>query len=108
MSRTITTKAHAWLTEFSTVTPEQLTAGSNGLIHSLSFSCFDMAPCGWTLVGEAEISVTLADVDTIVQSKVQALRSQKETVLAEAQARVTRLDAQIQSLLAIEYQAEAA
>lgn len=63
---------------------------------------------GYTKVGEAEVIVHLIDRDTMVQHKVESLRAEKTKTLADAQAKATAIDGQIQSLLAIEYTPEAA
>lgn len=58
---------------------------------------------GYVLIGEADVTVRLIDEQVMVEQKVESLRAEKTRVLAEAQARATGIDADIQKLLAIEY-----
>lgn len=67
----------------------------------LSFTNLDMSDCGHTVVGEAQVTVTLPDHDTIIGNKVDALRAEKTRTLADAQLKATQIEGQIQSLLAI-------
>ena len=52
-------------------------------------------------VGRAEITITLLPPQDMTSHALVALRRQKDRVQAEAAARITHIDAQIQSLLAI-------
>ena len=57
---------------------------------------------GYTQVGTAEITVELLDRDALVESKIVALRAESATIRAEATAKCTRIEGQIQQLLCIE------
>ena len=57
--------------------------------------------------GMARIEIELLPQKEITTKAVATLRQQKEQVLATAQAEATRIEGQIQSLLAIEHVAEA-
>jgi hypothetical protein len=57
---------------------------------------------GYTHVGTAAISVELLDRDALVASKIAALREESAAIRAEATAKVTRIEGQIQQLLCIE------
>lgn len=97
---TVTTKTKAWLTKYSATTPQQLAAGkTDGLIYSDA----DMTSEGWSVVGEAEITVTLFSHDQLIANKVDALRAEAKSVRAAATARVTQIESQIQNLLAISF-----
>lgn len=97
---TITGTVKAWATEYSTFNPRAL---DKTRIDSLGFSDGDMARHGWTLVGEAEITVKLMDHDTLIGNKVEALRAEAANIRAEAMMKCTRIEEQINQLLAIEY-----
>ena len=59
------------------------------------------ADCGYVYAGDATVDITLRpDADTTAEA-VAAIEAQQKKVQAEAQAEVTRLEAQKQSLLAI-------
>ena len=64
------------------------------------------APEDWTLVGSAEVTVTLIDEGQINAAQVSALVAEKRRIQAECELAVTRIDGQIQSLLAIEHKSE--
>lgn len=56
---------------------------------------------GYVMVGTAQITIDLLPREEVTANTVVALRAQKTAVQAEATAECTRIDAQIQSLLAI-------
>ena len=55
----------------------------------------------YTLVGTAEVTVTLASHADIVGAKVEALRAELQTVRAVAQSRANEIEGAIQNLMAI-------
>lgn len=57
---------------------------------------------GYTLVGAATISLALIDRDTLVANKIDALRNEAAGIRAEATAKCTRIEGQIQQLLCLE------
>lgn len=56
---------------------------------------------GYTLVGTVDVEFHPMEVKDMVSNKVDALRKQAESIRAEATAKVTRIEAQVQTLLAI-------
>lgn len=60
---------------------------------------------GYRLVGWADITVTLMPHEEMLQAAVESLREQKTAVLAQAQAEATRIEGEIQKLLAITFEA---
>lgn len=62
---------------------------------------------GYIMVGTVHIEVELLPSKEITTKAVTTLRQQKEQVLATAHAEATRIEGQIQSLLAIEHVANA-
>ena len=106
MSTTITHKTKAWITSHSDIGPQELAHAK--VAEELNYtSHMGMVKQGWTVVGDAEITIMLVDQDTLVQNKVQALREELKTVRAEAQLKETKLESQIQNLLAISYEVPA-
>ena len=101
MTHVVTSKAKAFLSEYSPIGPEEL--GKLTDASRLLFSTTDMTKSGWTYVGEAEISVTVVDTETLVANKVEALRNQVQSIRANAAVEASRLEDQIQQLLAITY-----
>ncbi len=96
--KTITGTIGAWLTDYRIA----LNADPSDF-SELTFSTVDMEHCGWLKVGDAEITVTLRDPNEITSGKIAVLNEAKRLVNAEAEAQITRIESQIQSLLAIEY-----
>jgi hypothetical protein len=99
---TITSKTKAWISVHGS--PDALFGDDkSAAVDELSFSQLDMKSAGWTYVGEATITVDVPDQDALIGNKVESLRAEKQKVLAEAQAKATQLEGQIQKLLAITY-----
>lgn len=104
--RTITAKISAWLTGNS-LTPKELLDGEPArVINGLGYSLHDMTGSGWSLVGEAEITLIIPDENALIANKVEALKHEKASVLAQAQLRATLIEGQIQELLCIEFKPE--
>jgi hypothetical protein len=61
----------------------------------------DMTTCGWTLIGQAEVTVTLHDKAKIVDRQINILREEIKNVREQAELKVEQLSGQIQSLLAL-------
>ncbi len=65
-----------------------------------------MTASGWTFAGEAEITLQLVDHKALVENKVEALKAEVKSIKAEATMKVTQIERQIQTLLAITYEPE--
>lgn len=108
-ARTIRGSLKAYISEHSSIGPDELkNMPEEKLVRSLSYSMHDMTTNGWTLVGIAQLTVELAADQDIINGQVNALKLQKQQVLAKAEAESTRIERQIQSLLAISYEGGAA
>lgn len=78
------------------------------LIERLTFSREHMKGYeGWVYVGDATVTIEIIDTQEIVAGQVQSLEAQKQKVMADSQLAITRIDRQIQQLLAIEMSPEA-
>lgn len=99
--KTVTTKTKAWITPHSSVSPQDLMAGKR--LEDLIFHNNSMTVAGWTFAGDAEITVAIVDEKSLVENKVAALREEAKTIRAEATAKVTKIESQIQNLLAISF-----
>lgn len=71
-----------------------------GLPHFVLHDNTEMEQHGWLLVGSKEFEFDIPAIDT-AGGAIDLLKQQKSKVLSEAQSRVSRIDDQIQSLLAI-------
>lgn len=96
--KTVSMKTKAWLGMHNHVSPKDLIEGR---LNHLTFQTADMSGFGWTFIGEAEVIVQVPDEKTLIENKVAALREEAKTIRAEATANVTRIEGQIQQLLAI-------
>lgn len=103
-TKPITMSASIWLGEYSDIGPQDFKQGMTAT--PLTFLSADVdrehwQKSGYTFVGTAEIQFTPISTDEMVANKVEALRAQKSATLAEAQAKATQIEGQIQKLLAI-------
>jgi hypothetical protein len=98
---TITGMLTAYLTDYhlKQVTSEELFS-PNGVKH-LAFSQHQNMP-GWTKVGMATITVEMESQDAVLNNAINALRAKQAEIRAEAAAKCTALDTQINNLLALE------
>ena len=103
MPRTITTTLNVVASQYCGFTPtDYATADGQTLAQGLAYwpTHFTL-DSGYSKVGTAEVTITLHDPDDLIANKVEALRAEKQQTLADAQAKATRLERQIQQLLAI-------
>ena len=99
--RVISGKLPAWFTS-EWVGPDDLHGSPKDAIGKLSFFIFsDTPPSGWSLAGDAEITVTLDNEKTLIANKVDALRRELQKVRADASVTETLIESKIQNLLAI-------
>jgi len=96
----VTFETKAWISEYNHVTPDQL--GTEKGAASLFFSRIDMAPSGYTFAGTATITFEPLDKGALIDKKVASLREQAKSIRAEATAKCTQIEGQIQQLLCIE------
>lgn len=95
-------------THFDPAHPEKTEAADFALINR---SCLNKdgdlnrswSKDGYIMVGTAAIEITLFPKKEVTNRAVASLRKQQKHVLATAQAEATRIEGQIQSLLAIEH-----
>lgn len=100
----ITITMHAHIQPSSTLTPQDLQT-EQGVRQLAFFSHNDKywAEQGYTYVGPATVTVEVPDMRDLVGNKVAALRQQEVAIRADATAKCTAIQSQIQSLLAIEH-----
>lgn len=98
MKRALKTKC--WITPHSNIGPEDLK--NMMTTQGLAFSSFDMAPDGWTFVGDAEVMIEFVGQSELIDNKVKALKASIASIRAESTAQITRIESNIQQLLCIE------
>lgn len=104
--KTLTTTLEAYLTEYSSVGPEDIKSGGPELVNRLTFWGGD-CPANWTKVGTADVTVTFLDTDALVASKLDSLNAQLKKDQADSEVRQNLIREQIQHLLAITHQPDA-
>jgi hypothetical protein len=103
--KTVTGKAKAWIAKHSFIGPQDLVKPDfNPAKLFFTAPIVDMTDQGWTLAGEAEITVNLVDEQTLIDNKVSALREELKTVRAEAHKKSVEIEDMISQLLAITYE----
>ena len=90
----------AWISQYNHLTQEQLRTNEGAA--TLQYSRIDLSSAGYTLAGKATVTVTIFDQRTLVENTIESLRSQSANIRAEATAKCTQIEGQIQQLLAIE------
>lgn len=99
----ITTKeTNVWLTEHSYIGPDDFKEGMSS--DAMAFYDHDMTSSGWTKVGTAVITMEVVDKAAMVESKIESLRALQTKTIADAQAKSTEIEGQIQKLLAISHE----
>lgn len=96
----VTFETKAWLSKHNRAGMKELRTPEGA--SSLFYSDGDYSSDGDTLVGTATVTLTLHDDRLIVENKVAALRAEATNIRAEATAKCTRIEGQIQQLLCIE------
>jgi len=76
------------------------------VLGHLSYTNQDMSTAGWSVCGEADITLRLLPEDALIGAKVDSLRAELTKVRADAIARETAITQQINTLLAIGYAGE--
>jgi hypothetical protein len=80
---------------------EELNGDDAKVFQRLTFSDCDLTEYGNSVVGTAQVTVTLNTPDTILGDKIVALRAEAKKIKAEATNRCTEIERQVQQLLAI-------
>ena len=101
--RTVTGKVDAYITEYSSLSPQELMTLDGDELASRIYYFTEGSPAitGWSKVGTAEIILHIDDADELIDSKVESLEAEITKTRADAEARCTQLRGQIQNLLAI-------
>ena len=100
----VTAQMHAYLPSHSKATPQDLQTEKG--VKALAFFADNSkywAEAGYTYIGQATVTVEVPDMRDLVNNKVASLREQAVAIRAEATAKCTEIEGQIQNLLAIEY-----
>ena len=97
----ITGKTKVWVSEF--YGPEEIKRDGAKCVQRMTYTDRDMTggPCGFSLVGTAEITVDFVDEQIMVDNKIEALRAEVKSIKAKAEMEATALEGKIQQLLAI-------
>jgi hypothetical protein len=83
MAKTITIETMAWLT--AGAGPDVLKDGDS--TSGIGFASHDMSTCMWSQVGKATITIEVPDEQVLIDNKVEALKAEKQRVIADAEVR---------------------
>lgn len=100
-------KVPVWITN-DYLSPDQLQLMTQEELAS-ELKCYsknDMTQVGWVKAGYATISITLEDMEGLVENKIQALKAEKKKAEADHYVRMSQFDDKINNLLAITYKPE--
>jgi len=100
---TITGKTKAWAAHYSAFRPQDAANPTPTVINHLQYTNIDMTDQGWTDVGEATVTVDFVSHNDLIKNKVEALRAEAANIRAEATAKCTRIEDQINQLLCLEF-----
>jgi hypothetical protein len=103
-TKTITGDALVWISKHSRIGPGNMPKPED--ISDFTFTSAKINKAHWlregyTEVGTATITVNTVDEKALIENKVEALKAEAVSIRAEATAKVTQIEGQIQSLLAI-------
>lgn len=95
------TKLNAFLSPYSSLTPADLASGKDDVAKGLFYHSNAGFADGYTLVGTAEVEVTLLSVADVIEQKRKAIEAQLQKDVADSEVRQNKLREQIQQLLAL-------
>ena len=96
----VTFETKMWSTPHSHLTPEQMQTPEGAAV--LQMHPVEMGGAGWTQVGTATVTADIFPVKDMIDNKIAALRQLAANTQADATAKCTEIEGQIQQLLAIE------
>lgn len=95
------TKLNAFVSPYSDIGPAALISGDPEKLSGLTYYHGEKLGEGYTLVGTAEVEVTLFAYADLIESKRKALEAQLQKEIADSYVRQQKLQDQIQNLLAL-------
>lgn len=99
----VTQTVKAWLPNDSMMSPDELTDQAQVQLQRLAYTNANMSEYGYTLIGDAEITLTLPERRQLIDAKVTAMRAEVKKIRGEAEAKANYIESQISNLLAIEH-----
>ena len=99
--KTITASVPAYMNKWSSI-DELMERTPEDAISSI-FTGHTSSDGTWIRIGSATVTVEIADDKEVKAGLVESLKEEKKKIQADAEKSITEIDAQIQSLLAIEY-----
>ena len=102
---TFKTTASIWISKYSEHDAVSLQTVTGIRDMTISHAGANLAGAGYTLVGHADVSVTIASTDQIIGGKVASLRAELEKDRADSQMRQNGLIDQINKMEALAYEA---
>lgn len=107
--RTVTAQVNAYVANQFTSIDDLYNGPPTEVINALKFYYKEdpkLVPDCWVLAGTAEVTLTLNDPDSLIESKVESIKTELKKEMAESEIKCNRFREQIQQLLAITYKPE--
>jgi hypothetical protein len=98
--RKINGTTKAWLGKYTSLSVAN-NPSDDMIINEISFSKADMSMNGWTLIGEATVSLNMISNEEIINSKIATLKAEKQKIQADAFVQANELEEEISKLLYI-------
>lgn len=95
------TTLNAFLSPYSSLTPADLASVKDEVAKGLFYHSAAEFVDGYTLVGTAEVEVTLLSMNDVIDQKRKAIEAQLQRDIADSEVRQNKLREQIQQLLAL-------
>ena len=100
---THTSQYHVYAPKWAGFTFNQLAERPDEAVRFLNITKSDLSDStDYTLVGVAVVEIHFLPESSVVDNRIARLRREREDVQAEAQQKITNIEREIQSLLAIE------
>jgi len=106
-ARTITGEVGAYMSPYLPISPADLASADGNALLGKVHLCLNGMPSEYARIGTATVTVTFNSTDDIVSERVDALKAEQRRLKGDAEAAVTKLERQIQSLLAITHEVAA-
>jgi hypothetical protein len=106
-ARTITGEVGVYMSPYLPISPADLASRDGSELMGKVHLCPHSMPSEYARIGSATVTVTFNSTDDIVTGRVDALQAEQRRLKGEAEAAVTKLERQIQRLLAITHEVTA-
>ncbi len=101
--RKIAFETKAWFTGSWQKPQDVVELDERALQSVTAFSTADMESNGWFQIGRARIVIEFFPLASAIEKKIDALQAERQRLRANTEATCTRIEGEIQNLLALSY-----